>query len=448
MSKTDVGVGFVRVDAPANTPDLTIAFTDKDGNILGANQYLRVAKWNDAFQVVNGRLGIKGPEALPDGRDFIDRDNDRFNIRIKDAAKWGAKTAGTPDNPTITITLKTTNVAGYTAYNDDETTITLTRMKDDIGWNGWYWSDSQILVSNEADDKYQGANVGADDTAPDATKLNDKAGHKFQLSDRTHRIALEGTVTAKYGAAEKPITVKKEKVVKLHVNILQNNNVAVIAKADVEKQVARMNEVYAQVGIRVDATINSPVNAPNNVNLNDGLDLNAPPVADVVRLGQTYKQGGRSAEQVALLSAPGLWAKDPANANKKDLSIIHVYYIGSFTNRPGVLGAGLPSSYEPLWGDTVLMSSTQEQTVLAHEAFHVIENIGMLKTLADIGIDPTHYPNNLPGGTFRPVDRVNLMVTGRGQIMLDPPSPLNSIRLDADQQNRAYARTDLVKDPT
>ena len=214
---------------------------------------------------------LSGPDAK--GHDFIDRDGDRFNVRVRDLATWGKMNGANLANPTITVKISTSEVAGYAAYKDAETVISLTRLSNAFaGADGWYWSDSQLLVSNEIDDKYQDAKyLGEDDkdvvpATPFYQKDNNDANTRFQISDRTHRVALGANVTVTYtyknaqmvDVTVPPATapVKVEKTVKLHVTILRDKALAdgglrVIAPAEVNKDITSMREIYAQAGIRV-----------------------------------------------------------------------------------------------------------------------------------------------------------------------------------------------------
>jgi hypothetical protein len=83
---------------------------------------------------------------------------------------------------------------------------------------------------------------------------------------------------------------------------------------------------------------------------------------------------------------------------------------------------------------------------LAHEAFHVLENIAISRAQANAGLDPTHYPYTpLRAGEFEWIHTINLMAPA-----LPPyptPNVFDSIRLDEGQQTRSHARTLLVKDP-
>ncbi len=233
MTKTNVGAGFVLTAAPApNGP--TIKFTYDDGtdykegpaqDIGKSRNFLKVAKWSDAFKHdttgINSKTVLLAPNAK--GLDFIDRDPDRFNVRVYDSVKWGEKN---PDNSwknlTLTATISTSNETAFAAYNDTETKISLVRIPDQTGW---YWSDSQILVSSEVDDKYDDPMTyfGKDDVNFDVTKTYKKGDWTIPISDRTHRIALGGTVTIKYDTG--------------NVNVGTNGIIEATGKVKVVKQV-------------------------------------------------------------------------------------------------------------------------------------------------------------------------------------------------------------------
>jgi hypothetical protein len=246
-----------------------IIITDKDGNEFDPAKGMKVAKWSDAFRQVDETVQIKGPDA--NGWDFIDRDPDRFNVRVYDPAAWDVGTQ------TIDVTISTTNEAEYTAYDDPTTTLRLVRMVAP-GWTNWFWSDSQILVSNEADDKYTDANIGADESGP-AVATNNKNGSAFPVTDRTHRIALGGTVKVKYVLADMPAVTDEDKVlvrkqVKINVTIVRTtaNGSAPITEEDAKKEIKRANEQYAQVGIRLVTIGVKTENPPTGVILDGGFE--------------------------------------------------------------------------------------------------------------------------------------------------------------------------------
>ena len=274
-------------------------------------------------------------------------------------------------------------------------------------------------------------------------------------------IALGGTVTAKYTYTDsnqqmhtKSVdrTVAVQKVVKLNINILKNGANAVIATADVEADVKRMRELWPQVGIRVDATINNPVDPPAGVNLADGLNEQYRPVR-VKRNGQDYYGYQWIGESLALVSSTNLQAHDPANNALKDTSFVHVYYVNHFTTAPTANAYSVPASVGVIWGDVAILANVKQRdpSDLAHEVFHVLENreIPIADFLARPILDRTHYPYKpVPVGTFERIHSINLMVSLPGTIIGNPPTVFDSVRLTDGQQTQVYARTLLVKDPS
>ena len=158
-------------------------------------------------------MGKSTAEELPrvkpvgnEGFDFIDEDADRFNIFVRKVGVEG---------DTIEVEVSTTNLEGKTGWNDAVKKIKLVRMSPlSAEWSDWFISDSQILVSNQADDQFtreaapwpnnadrKGGGIGADDVDQAGGAVNEKLGLSFPVGDRTHRIAPGGTFTAKYGEA-------------------------------------------------------------------------------------------------------------------------------------------------------------------------------------------------------------------------------------------------------
>jgi hypothetical protein len=459
LTNLALGVGL-RAAPPPDVPDHTVILTYKDGATVGENA-LKVAKWHDAFEadptevVPFGALAkktrVRGP--IEKGLDFIDRDNDRFNVRIKDIAAWNLGTKH------LTAKISTTNPADRAVYNDNETEIDLLRIPDQPGW---YWSASQMLVSNAADDEYSDANVAKDEAAPDPLKPDKLKGWEFYLSDRTHTVALGGSVKAKYtykNAQNVDVTVesaaanvKVEKVVKLNINLMKDDPAVpakVATKADVEKDVVRMNEIYARIGVRVQAVINDKVAAPAGVSLADGLTGYAGIVEGEEVGGKKYMRVDMSREELLLTSDRALKAKDPADPTKLDASVINVYYVNNFGDQATVAeGYGTATPLFPAPSNVVMISSVDRNYgTLAHEVFHVLENIAIPKTDYDNKIDVTHYPYTMPLNKFEAIHTVNLMVTGAGTKRPVIPTVFDSVRLTEDQQARAGQNTALVKAP-
>lgn len=408
MTKTNVGARLMTIAAP-DVADETVIITTVNNAVLGANGDLKVAKWGGSsggawasvFQPTPGAPTVpKLPGVNANGADFIDLDDDRFNIRVKDAGAWIANT------PFIEVTLKTLHADGLTT-NDDATTISLTRMTVP-GWAGWYWSDSQILVSTEADDKHRDANVRADDAGPVWwAGFNKKAGHVFEVSDRTHRISIGGKVSVVYaGQPAVTATVPIEKTIKLHITILRNKSLVtggtpLIDPAQVNYDVAIMREIYAQAGIRVlmvddngatiDAVGGAQVKDPPadpNLNLLNGI------LDEFTQLSKDLIFGEKiimTAEEVALLGhAP---YRTQTVGGKDD---IEVYYVKTLSNRSD--GEAFTASLVPdaKYKHSLILNAIHGYTTLAHEAMHVL-------------IDDGSHPG---GKTPTAVQRTNLLVDG------------------------------------
>ena len=124
---------------------------------------LQVAKWENAFTLAGTAARIQGVDAAT-GLDILDLDPDRFNVWVRDKAKWAAGTGH------VTVDISTANVVGFTNDDDAPTTIDMVRYTgpnegDGVAGQGWYWSDSQTLVSNAADDAGAVPGVGADNVS-------------------------------------------------------------------------------------------------------------------------------------------------------------------------------------------------------------------------------------------------------------------------------------------
>jgi hypothetical protein len=333
---------------------------------------LYVAKWHDAFKAsANGStVEINGP-TQGSNYDFIDRDYDRFNVWVKDVAKWTATNNNIPAFPHIKATLSTNHVAADAFYNDDPTQISLARYTGANKEAGWYWSDSQILVSNSTDDLYDPSYIQYDDTPPSGTTLQ-KNGHIWELSDRTHTVSLGGEVKAEYAFASSAISkyyeVQIKKYVKLHINILRvtAGGSQVTTDLSVVDDIEKANEIFAQTGIKIylNGSINV-VNPPYLVVLSDG------------SLDETTKFDSNNniiltTEEANLLGATS-YRTTTDNEGKDD---IEVYYVNALSK--GSIGESFPEMFTPdsKYNDSIIIASNRDYQTLAHEMMHILMNSG------------------------------------------------------------------------
>ncbi len=374
------GIGYlVGADRAANVAIQdknvpTLVIRDANGNDLAADGSLKVAKWENAFEVV--KVGgeevvqLKPPSGGDANTDFLDRDPDRFTVWVYDLKTWKKN-----KNEFIEAKISTANVAGRKAYNDDPTAISLTRTTEE----GWFKSDSQILVSNEADDVYEDTErIGQDDRGPDDAMKYTKDKLRYRLSDRTHRIALGGTVKVTYkGAEDVAATVKVDKVVKLNINIMNitAGGAASVKEKQVQKDLNSAREAFAQIGIDISFSIHDS-DPPKGVDLSDGLGT---------------KDRVTSDEEIALLRH-----KNIRTDNESD---IEVYYITRFNRN--IEGASYFGEASVKLGiqDSIVMTAKTRAHTLAHEIFHILSNRSE---------NGGHYPYD--NDKKSKLDTVNLMI--------------------------------------
>ncbi len=357
-----------------------IVITNKD--VIEATK-LKVAKWHDAFQATadGENVEIKGP-TTGTNYDFIDRDDDRFNVWVKDLAKWQQmETDGTtPSFQHNKVKISTTNVALFTAYNDDATAVDLVRYTGGDKGNGWFWSDSQMLVSNKVDDEYSRFGAGyleIDDSSPSWLSPLVKHGYQWQISDRTHRIALGGTTKAEYeylpGKSVQSEKTTKVVNVKVHGIILRETagGAQVVSLAAVSAAFKRANEQYAQVGIRLvpNVQVKDPPVDPR-LDLRNGLD-EFPGLSDGFI--------NMTPEEKALLDAADL-----RTAATDDIELYFVNYLSVRS-----LGEAFPNSLVPnqKYADSVIVSAKDataigEPFIEAHGIGHVLLDDGIHYTAA------------------------------------------------------------------
>jgi hypothetical protein len=261
----------------------------------------------------------------------IDKDQDRFFVRVPGGAAMGGISikVSTADNPD-------------SAYNDNATQIDLQADGGDA------ISKSMLLVSDDVDDDY-----AVDGIADDAT------------GDRTHKIQLGGNFkieeikigTGAWQTLGTKAPVPVEKTVSIGVVILRNKAQAaggtpVIAQADVEQDLKRGNERYAQAGIKLSWTI-STEDPPAGVDLSDKFDEYPQP-------------GSPTAEETALFNAPFV------TATQDDIQVIYVNELSS-----GSAGEAFwKAAFNAPLSDNVIMSAQRKPFTLPHELGHVLENSG------------------------------------------------------------------------
>lgn len=438
---------------------------------LGQNQNrLQVAKWERAFAFDKNKPNeVKLVKPDRNGRDFIDRDSDSFYVRVYDPT--------VPANQPISVWISTTHPdLEKWEYVDTSTKVTLMPMGNQPGW---FISDSQMLVSNEVDDKYSqpaaanpnwaGGGAGTaggirvDNQQPDSNAKNSKSlggwDYDFPVSDRTHIVALGGQVEAEYANAQNPAVkdVVVKKTVKLHVNVLMvpktNANGEVIpgqtepavANAVVEQDVRKMREIYAQIGLDVQFTTypiqvtpppgdryRLPPNGPEIVDPPDGSGLHTPKINPSLELGGTVTTPGKmwddpSDEQKALLGATNL--RTITQNGKND---VEVYYVLRFSNQ-FVNGFSLTRDFQlpdnQKYAHTVVMPrvAKMNSTVVANTLVTVVPVYMTLahevahvlesgRNTTDLEkFELTHYPYT--GLSAKSGQRVNLLATGYTQIV-------------------------------
>ena len=207
---------------------------------------LKIGKWENAFEMSGTNAVVKD--------DFIDLDPDRYRIRLVNPAQIGV------GKETIWVS---TDSDG-TGHDDVFTGLDLT---EEPANSGVFLSTNLLLMADNTDDGFSNTQV------PDDTDWN----------DRTHKIALGGTLWAWYQTSEgtscsNGLTVNVEGTCHVIPVILRNmaatnGGEPVVSIATVESAMEIACERYAQVGIKL--TWDTPVvsDPPSGVNLSDGLTV-------------------------------------------------------------------------------------------------------------------------------------------------------------------------------
>jgi hypothetical protein len=257
---------------------------------------------------------------------FINGDSDRFRVWVRDPMN---KNTGQ-----ITIHVQTSSDAGNDVI-----------LKEVPGEPGVFLSNWLLLTSVNVDKRAAGA-----------------SGFLVQLGD---------TVTARYGANQDEATVPIQKVVTLHINILnvaKGQPATTPVKALID--VLWANRIYASAGILFKPFIET-VNPPAKVDLSDGFQWR-------FIYGSKLPSSGKfklTPEETALLG--------DASLRQGNNTEIVVYYVNFLANKDNRDSGGFGESFYPLrdpdpkYDNSIIISADDEKyQTLAHEIGHVLLDNG------------------------------------------------------------------------
>ena len=288
---------------------------------------LKVSQWVYAFE--NNPCSVKA--AFPDASDD---ETDRFYVKVRSPEDEGAGT--------ITAAIGTDSPG--TAYDDSATNLELTETATN---SGVFLSESLILVSNEADDNFTNANIVADDT----------------LGDRTHIVALGGTVTAAYQGNKVEAGVPVLGAVTVNIVILRDEvgGTPAVSTNFVEQKWALVSENYAQVGVDVIVAGISTEDPPDDerVDLSDGNVL----------VETNALSGILAAEAKGIIDAYGT-----AGTNVD----IHVFYVNGIKrgDNDGIVGCAVADYYHRSSEDSyiynIFLTDYDNPFMTGHELLHLL----------------------------------------------------------------------------
>ncbi|MEZ5405431.1 MAG: hypothetical protein R3F23_04425 [Verrucomicrobiia bacterium] len=323
-----------------------------------------------------------------------DKDENKFFVRLKDINESGEKQ--------INVKLSTQNP--NPKYDEKDRKVVL---KETGEGSGIYESDPLLLTSDAIDD------------AVVVNKIEDnQCDKKVMQCDQTFQTMLGGQVKVDY--PEKNIsTTAKVPIVKeldITINILKKDGQEAASREDVERQVEEANEIYASVGIKINANIVS-VDVPEGVNLSNGFS---------------------ESDEKALFDKL-------ATPNPRD---VQVFYVGKFDKVDPPSKDNIAVAYAKIYKeDTILndkspddnrinnvvMSDTKVPFVLAHEIGHVLTQ-------------DHHYPYHADKYSCppKPEDARNVMAVCNINREFDPAS--NAKRWTAEQIDKMQ-KSPLLKDP-
>jgi hypothetical protein len=404
---------------------------------------LRIAKyWNSLIRDPNSTTNNYAFNLRDDSRpDFIERNPDRFYIKIHDPANWAAGT------PVVTAQLDVTGRASKLQYSSS--LIPLVRLPNEPGW---FKSDSQLLISLKYDNNYSnditGPGPGIDDK-----KSYKRNGLTFPLGKRIHLAGLDAEAAVTYlGHASPPATaaIPARGVVTLNVVILRgidrnnkNKLVPTHTIKDVEADIALAQEIYAQVGIII--KLAGPIRVedpPEDTPSIIAVGWPASVLDDKEKLIQLNPNTRK------LFDAENLKAKSGTG-------VINVYYVSKLE-----LSKGAAFSWENLVaadkkydGNIILGDLTNEfgegrlarkHLILAHEVGHVLEDrypwpLGVTPgDRSQVG-DHFAYKGNPDSLGFQ-ADQYNLMFSGALSDPFTTNGWLNRLRLTDYQEEQMLTR--------
>ncbi len=242
-----------------------------------------------------------------------------------------------------------------------------------------------MLVSNRIDDTAAIPGVGSDESGLGVLGPTKSGGFSWRRADRTHQIALGGTVGVTYafdqvgGEIVELGNVIVRSSIKSHVNILNAPNglvdsgVGVVRKYTVFADFRRANEQYAQVGVRLlMPTVAENVPWPANVNLSDGL-YSATPTGEMAALLVTAKLFTQATDDIELY-----YVNFGAEIDAKGLSFIEADE-----------ARGLPNGFKD---NIVIFKRDYTTFTLPHEIGHVLTNSKYHWIEMDEGTNLMHGP--------------------------------------------------------
>ncbi len=305
----------------------TVMIVDKDRNSVSE---LKVAKMSEPGVIANGVLNP-------------DLDSDRFYILIPGGAALGAVSVkvDTYDNPD-------------SSYNDAETVIPLQTDGNDL------ISKSLLLVSDSHDDNYRSEGT--------------VRTHKIQLGGKFRIASINAGNIESAIAVEAPVLVKKTVNFKVTIMYVEGDSYA--NAGEVNNEIKRANERFAQVGIRF---------VPSWFGVGTEAVFSHQPSG--VNLYQPVNYPSLTVIETPLLHKVANEAKELINELRIN-SDIHIFYVNNILVPPlpppnqNKMPVGLVimdyyfDSSEAAYSYTAFIGASRSELTLAHELAHILSNKG------------------------------------------------------------------------
>lgn len=218
---------------------------------------------------------------------------------------------------------------------------------------------SQVLMSDNPDDDYsQDSRIDEIDMFVD--ELKNERSHITSLRGLTRVASLKHDGKEHVASLDHAVRPRKKVTVKVYRIKKQNMGLPMVALAVVKKHLKALKERYAQIGLEIIVDGPHIKNIPNNINLDDGYQI------------QDFDKVGVVQEETDFIA-------EVASVGADDIEIFYVPKITDFSDQNLVTAgyAYVPSKFpNNAFHNNIVISGLANDYVLAHELGHILLNDG------------------------------------------------------------------------